>query len=193
MKSSLNRWHILPFSLFLALAACNNQASDQSSSTKDTATSNADTSGMAQNNSSDQQFVKDMVAGNIGEIKLAQLAEEKAATKDVKDLGKMLVKDHTSVLDELKSYASKKNIDVPTEEAQDAKDAYNDFSKKSGKDFDKDWCDLMETKHKAGITKFEEVANDNNADPELKSIVNKTLPTLRSHLDHVMMCKDKLK
>jgi len=124
---------------------------------------------------------------------MAQLAQQKAANKDVKDLGQMLEKDHSAVLSELRSYASQKNIEVPAEETQEAKDAYNEFTKKSGKEFDKDWCDLMEKKHKDGISKFEGLANEADADPELKSIVNKTLPTLRSHLDHVMQCKNKLK
>jgi putative membrane protein len=124
---------------------------------------------------------------------MAQLAQQKAANKDVKDLGQMLEKDHSAVLSELRSYASQKNIEVPAEETQEAKDAYSEFTKKSGKEFDKDWCNLMEKKHKDGISKFEGLANEADADPELKSIVNKTLPTLRSHLDHVMQCKNKLK
>jgi putative membrane protein len=124
---------------------------------------------------------------------MAQLAEQKAASKDIKDLGQMLEKDHSAVLTELKDYASKKNIEVPAEETQEAKDAYNDFTKKSGKEFDKDWCDLMEKKHKDGIKKFEDIANSTTADSELKSLANNTLPKLRTHLDHVMQCKNKLK
>jgi len=192
MKSNLIKWHVLPFSLLMVVASCNNQGSTEASKT-DTSTTNTPAPENSAIKAQDQQFLKDVVAGNLGEIKMAQLAQQKAANKDVKDLGQMLEKDHSAVLSELRSYASQKNIEVPAEETQEAKDAYNEFTKKSGKEFDKDWCDLMEKKHKDGISKFEGLANEADADPELKSIVNKTLPTLRSHLDHVMQCKNKLK
>jgi len=193
MKSRLKKWHVLPFSLLMVVASCNNPSSEQTS-TKDTATNQSATAiDSSRNNEKDQQFVKDVVAGNLGEIKIAQLAEQKTKNKEIKELGEMLEKDHTGVLNQLKSYASSKSIEVPAEENSDAKDTYKELTKKSGKEFDKDWCEFMEKKHKAGISKFEELANEAGADPELKSIVNKTLPTLRSHLDHVMQCSSKLK
>ncbi len=191
MKSNLKRWGILPFSLFMFLAACNNHGTEQTSSSDTTSsTPTITTSSISEK---DQQFVKAVVASNLAEVKLAQLAQQKAANKEVKELGQMLEKDHSAVLSELNTYASKNNIEVPAEETQEAKDAYTEFTKKSGKEFDKDWCDLMEKKHKDGIGKFEGLASEADADPDLKSFVNKTLPTLRSHLDHVMQCKNKLK
>ena len=197
MKSNLKKWHALPFSLLLVVAACNNQKTDTSTTSGDSsshATTNAGND-TANNHlaEDDQKFVKEVIGANLGEIKMAQLATSKATNKEVKDLGQMLEKDHNAVLSELKSFAAKHNIDAPTEEPQDAKDKYTEFSKKSGKEFDKDWCDLMEKKHKDGIAKFEGLANDADSDAELKSFVNKTLPTLRTHLDHVMQCKNKLK
>jgi len=196
MKSNLKKWHVLPFALLLGVAACNNESSDTTTTTHDSASSTAtttDSTTSKMDSEENQKFVKDVVGANMGEVKMAQLAQQKASNKEVKDLAKMLEKDHSAVLSELKSYASKHNIDVPMEEPQDAKDTYNDFTKKSGKEFDKDWCDLMEKKHKAGISKFEDLANDANSEAELKSFATKTLPTLRSHLDHVMQCKNKLK
>jgi len=197
MKFNLKKWHTLPFSLLLVMAACNNQNSETTASKDSTSTMNSTASsdsGMNKGVSEDdQKFVKGVIGANMGEIKMAQLAEQKASNKDIKDLAQMLEKDHSAVLSELKNYASQHQIEAPAEEPQDAKDKYNDFSKKSGKDFDKDWCDLMEKKHKESIEKFEGIANDANSEAELKSFVNKTLPTLRTHLDHVMQCKNKLK
>ncbi len=193
MKSKLIKWPVVAFSLLVFTTSCNNAAKEEASTTDTSTNSTPETVDNSKLRDKDQQFVKDVVAGNIGEIKMAQLAEQKASNKEVKDLGQMLEKDHSGVLEELKNYASKKNIEVPAEETQDAKDAYSDFSKKSGKEFDKDWCEMMEKKHKDGISKFEGLANDADADPDLKSLVNKTLPTLRTHLDHVMQCKNKLK
>ena len=198
MYLKLIKWP-LPLCLMLGLlSACNNQSADKTGTSDTTTTSNtgrkaASSDSIKTENSKEAQFVKEVVAGNLAEIKLAQLTQQKAASKEVKDLGQMLERDHTALLGKLRSYASKKNIDVPAEENQDAKNTYDDLSKKSGKEFDKDWCELMEKKHKDGISKFEKTANDATIDPELKTLVSKTLPTLRTHLDHVMKCKNKLK
>ncbi len=184
---------MLPFSLIMVLAACNNHEAEQTRSSDTTSSTSSATTNMVGISAKDQQFVKDVVASNLAEVKLAQLAQQKAANKEVKELGKMLEKDHSGVLSELNTYASKNNIAVPAEETPEAKDAYTEFTKKSGKEFDKDWCDLMEKKHKDGISKFEGLSSEADGDPDLKSFVNNTLPTLRSHLDHVMQCKNKLK
>ncbi len=40
-------------------------------------------------------FIKDAIQGDIGEIQLGQLAEQKASKPDVRDFGEMLVTDHT--------------------------------------------------------------------------------------------------
>jgi putative membrane protein len=129
----------------------------------------------------------------MAEVKMAQLAQQKSSNKEVKDLAQMLEKDHSAVLSELRNYGSSHNVTAPNEETQDAKDKYNDMSKKSGREFDKEWCDLMEKNHKSSIDKFEGIANDANSEADLKSFASKTLPTLRTHLDHVMQCKNKLK
>jgi putative membrane protein len=194
MKSNLKKWHVLPLCLLLAVAACNNQGggttTGDTTSTTSSTTSPDTSMGLTDK---DQTFVKEVIGANMGEIKMAQLAGQKSSNKEVKDLAQMLEKDHNAVLSELKSYASQHNVEAPAEEPQDAKDKYNDLTKKSGKEFDKDWCDLMEKNHKSSIEKFEGIANDANSDADLKSFASKTLPTLRTHLDHVMQCKNKLK
>ena len=190
MKSNLKKWQVLPLLLLLTVAACNNQGGG---TTPSDTTSTTDASMNKGPSDGDQNFVKSVIGANMGEIKMAQLAQQKASNKEVKDLAQMLEKDHSAVLSELKSYASQHNVEAPAEEPQDAKDKYNDFTKKSGKEFDKDWCDLMEKNHKNSIEKFEGIANDANSEADLKSFATKTLPTLRTHLDHVMQCKNKLK
>src|SRR5687767_3964041 len=190
MKSYLKKWPVLFLSLLFFVAACNNtttdDAKDTDNDTASTRSANADANKTLRDK--DQNFAKDVVAANIAEVKMAQLASQKATNKEVKDLAQMLEKDHSAALSELRGVATNKNIQVPAEETGDAKDTYEKFNKKSGKEFDKDWCELMEKKHKESIDKFENLANDAEADADLKAFANKTLPTLRSHLDHVMQC-----
>lgn len=140
----------------------------------------------------DADFVVDVVSSNYGEIKLAQLAQQKSTNAEIKEVAKMLETDHTAVLNELKSLASTKGITVPTEAPADANDKAKELSDDKASEFDKDWCETLMDKHKASINKFENAAND-VTDPDLKAWVNNTLPKLRTHHDKLMECHKKLK
>jgi putative membrane protein len=66
------------------------------------------------------------------------------------------------------------------------------LSKKAPGDFDKSYIEDMVKYHEKDIKLFED-ASKNLKDTELKAFVDKTLPTLRNHLDHAKSVKDKLK
>jgi putative membrane protein len=44
--------------------------------------------------SSGQHFIKDSIEGNLAEVKVGELAQQKGASQGVKDFGAALVKDH---------------------------------------------------------------------------------------------------
>jgi len=104
----------------------------------------------------------------------------------------MLEMDNNAALNQLKDLSGKKSINVPSEEDQDAKDNYKNLSEKSGKEFDKAWCEALVDKHKKTIDKLEDIADD-NADPDLKNWAATILPKIRTHHDKLMACHDKLK
>ena len=130
----------------------------------------------------DADFVVSTVESNYAEIKLAQLAKEKATDNKVKDMANMLEKDHTRILNELKAYANKHGISVPLEESSDAEKDYSNLAEKNGGDFDKKWVDELEDKHEKSINNFESRL-DKTEDPELKDWITATLPGLRTHLE----------
>lgn len=130
----------------------------------------------------DADFVVNTVASNYAEIKLAQLAKDKATDAKVKEMAGMLEKDHSRILDELKAYANKHGISVPLEETTEAQKDYDKLADKTGGDFDKDWCNALEDKHEKSIDNFESRL-DKTEDPELKDWITTTLPGLRTHLE----------
>src|SRR5689334_15410130 len=85
----------------------------------------------------DSTFVTKAAQGGMAEVKLGNLAKEKAESPDVKNFGQTMVTDHTKAGDELKQIASSKNITLPTD--IDAKDQakYDRLSKLSGAAFDR--------------------------------------------------------
>ena len=195
--------HILLAASVLAMVAgCNDTANDGANNdgsvggTGDT-TTNTNTADTANRTGGalaekDAQFLNDVAASNMAEIKMSQLAQTKGNSQDVKDLGKMLETDHSAVLGEVRSFASNRSANLPAEEKPEAKDMHNTLNAKSGKEFDKDWCGHMIDMHQKSIAKFESAQND-LADADLKTWVSNTLPKLRTHLDRLRECDKKLK
>jgi putative membrane protein len=139
----------------------------------------------------DAQFVVDQVAGNYAEVKLAQLAQQKSTNTEIKSIAAMLESDHTAVLNDLKSFATKKNISVPAEESQDAKDKIQKLNEEQPAAFDKTWCDELIAKHEKGIKTYED-ASTNLEDPELKSWAANLVPKLKMHHEKLEACQKKL-
>lgn len=140
----------------------------------------------------DAQFMVDAAEINLNEIKLGNLVQTKSASKQIKDLGKMMVTDHTKNLEELKKLASSKNVTLPESVTEKGMDEYNKLNEKTGRDFDKKYAEMMVDGHKEAIKKFEKCEED-CTDSQLKNWAIKTLPALRSHLDHSMSCYDTYK
>ena len=139
----------------------------------------------------DAQFVVDQVAGNYAEVKLAQLAQQKSTNTEIKSIAAMLESDHTAVLNDLKSFATKKNISIPAEESQDAKDKIQKLNEEQVAAFDKKWCDELMAKHEKGIKTYED-ASTNLEDPELKSWAANLVPKLKMHHEKLEACHKKL-
>lgn len=195
MKYYLKTLVILVFSgiLSFGIVSCN----DDTTSTTDTKNSDSttvdkkmgDTVSNAMNEK-DQAFLSDQIGGNYAEIKYTQLAQQKSKNAEIKEVAKFLETEHTNALNDLKDLAGKKNVNVPSEEPQDAKDIYKMLSDKSAKDFDKTWVEELISKHEKSIAKLE---GADIADPDLKNWVTNILPKLRIHHDKLMQCHNKMK
>jgi putative membrane protein len=136
----------------------------------------------------DAQFLVNAAEISLMEIQLGQLASTNAMMDEVKQMGKMMESDHTKSLNELKDLATKKSITIPTTLTDDGQSSYKKISDKSGKDFDKEYCDMMVDGHKDAIDKFEKASND-ASDPDIRQWASATLPALRTHLDHAIKCQ----
>ncbi|MFL5741607.1 MAG: DUF4142 domain-containing protein [Flavisolibacter sp.] len=124
------------------------------------------------------------------EVILGQLAEQKASNKRVKEFGRMMVKDHSKANEELKGLAAKRNVTLPSKPGEDHQKKIDDLKSKSGKDFDKAYMDMMEDGHESTVREFEN--NRDISDTLVRSFVNKTLPTLRMHLDSAKAIKSAI-
>ena len=179
----------------LMLQACGGNKKDSTSSAdsvnavKDTTTTGK--TGIAVV-ADDAKFAVDAANGGMTEIQLSQLAATKAVNSKIKEFADMMVMDHTKAGGELKAVAMTKNITLPDSVNADSKKAIADLSAKSGADFDKAYVDKMVADHKATVDMFES-ASKSLKDPDLKAFVDKTLPTIKGHLDHINKIKAGMK
>jgi putative membrane protein len=167
----------------VAATSCSNTQKPSDDAGK-TGSSNSDTIKMGK----DAQFVITVAGINLEEIKLGQLAQQKSSITDVKELGKMMVDEHTKAQSDLTILAVKESITLPTTLDSNAQNAYKKLNDLSGSDFDKQYCDMMVNGHKDAIALFEN-ESANASDTAIKQMAVATLPTLHKHLDHAMMCK----
>lgn len=186
MKASIT---LLTFATAAMLWGCgtsnSNDSKEAADSTNeavaDTAEKSGTTTAVAED---DSKFAVDAADGGMAEVALGELAQNKGTDPKVKEFGKMMVTDHTKANDELKTLAASKNITLPAAPGEDKQKVATDLSAKSGKDFDKAYIDQMVDDHQKTVKLFED-AQKNVKDADIKAFIDKTLPVLKTHLEHV--------
>jgi len=136
----------------------------------------------------DARFLKNAAQGGMAETQLGELGKTKATKKGVKDFAAMIVADHGKANEELKSLASQKGVELPGDIEAGQKMAQSKLERLSGAEFDKEFVEQMITDHKKAIDLFEDAPKDAK-DGGVKSFADKTLPTLRGHLQHAEALK----
>jgi putative membrane protein len=124
----------------------------------------------------------------MAEVALSRLALEKSGNASVKHFADMMVNDHSSANDQVKMLAAQKNVTLPADVSEENKKKADDLMKKTGKDFDKDYVDVMTKDHEKTIDMFEK-ASTNVKDADVAAFANNTLPKLRAHLDSIKAIK----
>ena len=128
----------------------------------------------------DPVFLMNAASSNMLEIEMGKMAVQKSANADVKRFGQMMVDHHTKATKELQTVASPLGVTLPQTMLPVHQAMADRLMTKSGKDFDEDYMDAMETAHKMDIAMFE-VKSTGAQMPTVKAFATKTLPMLRSH------------
>jgi putative membrane protein len=129
----------------------------------------------------DQKFVKEIAADSLAEVKLGQLAAEKASDEAVKQFAQRMVKDHSAANNELKKIAEQKGITLPTAPDKRHQSKMDRLAKLSGADFDRAYMRDMLKDHGKDVKELQR-RRDKTKDQDLNAWVSKTLPIVRDHL-----------
>jgi len=174
-------------------------ATDTSMTTSTMGTSGTDTSGTSTTGSTtssldpaDKDFMMKAAQGGMAEVMMGQMASSKGTSADVKNFGNRMVSDHGKANDELKQLAQNKGVTLPADVDKESKDTADKLTKASGNDFDKKYMTAMVDDHEKDVKEFEKESKAAK-DPDLKTWVTNTLPTLQDHLKMAKETKSKLK
>ena len=166
------------------MAGCNtNQRAANETATTNEPAGNAGTAGTAGAgvSSSDKNWVNDQLSGGMAEVELARLAKEHAASAEVKQFGERMVKDHSAANDKLTHIATQKGVTAASDMDASSKREYDKLSKLSGAKFDQEYMKSMVSDHAKDVKEFQSESKSAK-DPDVKTFVQSTLPTLEEHL-----------
>jgi putative membrane protein len=129
----------------------------------------------------DSAFITDAMQGDNAEVAIGQLAQAQGTSQKVKDFGRLLVDDHGSHKQELKTLAGTAGVAVTDEPSAEGKANLVKLKALSGAEFDKQFKAMMIEDHTKDIAKYEKQAA--SSDAQTAALAQKTLPVLRKHLD----------
>jgi len=143
-----------------------------------------------QTDKASKTFIKNAIEGDIAEVNVGKLAQEKGQSQAAKDFGAMLVKDHSEHKAKAEEVASEIGVKPPTGSSIGEKATYAKLKVLSGSTFDKAFARAMVKDHNADIKEYKkESAKD---DPAGK-LAKETLPTLQKHLQTAEQLAGQLK
>jgi putative membrane protein len=123
----------------------------------------------------DKDFVRSVAESSATEVQLGKLAQDKASSDTVKELGKRMVEAHTQTTQQLKQAAVALNIQMPETPPRKARKAEEKLAKLSGTDFDRAYARMAADEQKQTVKQFEREAKGGKV-PGVKEYASKNLP-----------------
>jgi putative membrane protein len=128
----------------------------------------------------DRTFMTKAIQGDMAEVQMGQLAQQKGQTDAVKSFGQMLVTDHQANQQKAEDLAKQIGVRAPTAPSAEQKADYDHLAKLSGTAFDRHFASMMVADHKKDVQAFKREAKNKD---QVAQFANETLPTLQKHLD----------
>jgi putative membrane protein len=136
-------------------------------------------------------------AANTWDIETGSLAEKKASSKEVRDFGHMIARDHGMVRQQGRDLAKKLGVTpTPPKDFAMVKDheaAMKKLEGLNGKEFDKAFLAHEVAFHKAVIDAMNTTLMPSLQNQEVKDLVTKVAPAFKAHEDAAQNLLDKQK
>jgi putative membrane protein len=140
----------------------------------------------------DPEIASVAVAANQIDINYAKIAKVKSKNAEVLKFASTMIADHQSVVDQATALCKKlgvtpKDNDLSKKLNADAESTKKMLNGRSAAEFDKAYIDNEVTAHKAVIETVQNVLIPQTQNGELKALLEKVLPILKTHLEHAEM------
>jgi putative membrane protein len=129
----------------------------------------------------DRAWLKHVAQADLAEIATGTLAQQKATSQGVKDLGAMLVADHTKHLQQVQALAGGLGVKVPTAPSPSQQWEAAVLATFSGTAFDQQWTAAQIADHVTNIDQTQDEIAD-GCNRFVRALAKMTLPTLQAHL-----------
>jgi putative membrane protein len=106
-------------------------------------------------NLDNDDFVRDVAIKNMAEVELSRMALDKAADPNVRAFAQMMIDEHGSAGDKLKSVVSARPSEWPSQLDDKTRKNADELKKKQGRDFDRDYMKAMVEGHQDLAAKLE--------------------------------------
>jgi len=141
--------------------------------------------------SADVIFAMKAAQGGAAEVKLGQLAADKASNADVKAFGRQMVDDHSKANHDLEETAAKKGMTLAADLSPRQESMYNKLEKLSGTAFDRAYVNDMVKDHEEDVKAFKKEASKGK-DPQIKDFASRALSILEGHLNKIRSIRSTL-
>lgn len=131
------------------------------------------------------KFIHTAGIANTFEIKSSQLALQKTDNADVKQFAQKMIDDHTKAGAKLAGITKDDSLPAPPTQLDSKHNKImGKLKDKSGAAFDSAYIQAQTKAHHEAVNLFSNYGQ-NGTNPDLKKFASATLPTLKSHLQHV--------
>jgi putative membrane protein len=128
-----------------------------------------------------QTFMMKAIQGNLAEVSMGQLAQQKGEAEGVRSFGQQLVTDHTAANTRATAAASQMGMTPPTQPTKKHMSDMAKMEKMSGAAFDRAFAQHMVADHRKEIAEHRKAAKMRN--DVAASYATETLPALEKHLE----------
>jgi len=133
----------------------------------------------------DQRILTELAQANLAEISAGRIAEQKAASPDVKSFAEKMVDDHTKGLQDVQQVAQSKNLTLPTEPDRKHQAMADKLNTLSGDAFDRAYLSRAGVGDHQAAHMLLARADKRARDPDVKALVERLQPVVDEHLHTV--------
>jgi len=139
----------------------------------------------------DQQFLKAIHQVNLMEIAAGNLAQQKGANQQVKDLGARFVTDHTQLDQTVQNTAKSVGVSLPNAPSAEQESVLKQLRGLSGNAFDTQWVSSQLTGHAQAMQLVQSELSQ-GVDSMVKQVAQDALPVLQAHHEALVALAQRL-